>query len=145
MNAETLKFHEIRNGADLETLRLIRNDCRLFMTGHTAEINKAEQMQWWIDLDRDKYKVFLVTLSDSCVGYGVICYREGGGWLTGGLIDGFRDKGLGRPLFEGLIERSALPCWLDVQVANPRAKRLYDKLGFEEVYRTDTVITMRKP
>ena len=42
----------VTSDSDVETLRVIRNSCRNFMTRQTHEIDKDSQMMWWQKLDK---------------------------------------------------------------------------------------------
>lgn len=124
---------------DLENLRLIRNECREYMTHHTAEIGAKEQVQWWKTLDHSSYRIFLYDLDleeynylHVPVGYGLIRVIEGCAWLTGGLRRVFRGLGLGRQIFTHLISECepSLDVWLEVRQSNYAAYKLYTSLGF---------------
>ena len=55
------------------------------------------------------------------------------------VLPDFREKGIGRILFDKILERAVehncLECWLEVRESNRAARRFYEKLGFENVGR----------
>lgn len=60
----------------------------------------------------------------------------------------WQGRGIGTQLIRDLITRSAeegLPVILEVLKVNPRARALYERLGFEAVDETPTHIQMRAP
>jgi ribosomal protein S18 acetylase RimI-like enzyme len=145
----TLVFRPVKSRSQLEHLRRIRNQCAEFMTNFRTFISKKEQKHWWKHLDRDKYRVFLCYLIidsqfiDSPIGYGLIYedHKHRKSWITGGLREKVRNKGLGKALFKGLIQLSKYEPWLEVLNENPRARKLYDGLGFQEVETNNPHVT----
>ena len=62
------------------------------------------------------------------------------------ILPEFQGKGLGTAIVQGVIEQGArrtLPVTLSVVPANPRAKRLYERLGFEVTHVEPPFIRMR--
>ncbi len=104
---------------ELETLRLIRNECRFFMTRHTSEIQPEEQKWWWDHIKKEDYTVFLYYVDKVPVGYGLIRVENGVSWLTGGLREAYRGKGLGRQIFIHLITQCSniTEIWLQVRAS----------------------------
>lgn len=136
---------------DALRMRRVRNTCREFMTRNQSHIGIFGQLQWWLTRDPHLHP-HLLWVSDTVVGYGIILEDGDLGLLTGGLLPGFRGMGFGEDLFQMLIEnaqeRRLLPA-LEVLEANPRARRLYTKLGFETtgsaVGDTGAFVTMELP
>jgi hypothetical protein len=83
----------------LEQLRLIRNECRLFMTNNQKKISVTQQEKWFNELTEDVMP-FLVINSDKFIGYAVIKIDGNETLLTGGLIESFRGQGYGRIIFQ---------------------------------------------
>lgn len=73
----------------------------------------------------------------------------GAGMLGMGLLEGYREKGLGRRLLLELLERCRAfgytAVLLDVRASNQRAIRLYKSLGFELVEVLENDITVFEP
>jgi ribosomal protein S18 acetylase RimI-like enzyme len=143
-----LTCRSVASAEDLETMRLMRNACRSFMTRYRDEITADEQLRWWKELDHESVECFLFTHHGTAVGFGVIRSEEatwisgGCSWLTGGLLPEYRGRGLGTGLFQiliGLCPRR--PC-LEVLCQNEPARRVYEHLGFGVIKQTADVITM---
>jgi len=122
---------------DVEILRLIRNDCREFMTNNQDMITREQQRDWYQNLDTNVYKIFLFQIPHAGIyhpiGYGIIKLDEDASILTGGIISGYRGYGYGRKIFEelryhGFQYRNKVR--LDVLKSNERAIKLYKSLGF---------------
>lgn len=117
---------------DAESMRVIRNSCRLFMTHDQSEISEQKQAEWWVSIDRSAIIPFLFLLDDNPVGYGILRVINGKWWCSGGLLPEFRRMGLGSELFSSLINKCpSSDLWLDVWGYNQHALKLYRKLGFE--------------
>jgi ribosomal protein S18 acetylase RimI-like enzyme len=125
---------------DVEALRVIRNECRLFMTRDQSEISPKRQAEWWKRDDKGLLFLFdchsdtLGTDFGPSVGYGRLAPAAGAAWwLSGGLVEACRGCGLGRHLFGFLSsvvqEFGKIPC-LEVLVSNTRAIAVYETLGF---------------
>lgn len=137
---------------EVEVVRLLRNQCRAYMTRDTHDIGPAEQQLWWSRLDHEANRLFLFFVTDTteyatgttAVGYG-FCRKLGGTWwVSGGLASAWQGKGLGKKLFGFLLEQTGLPCWLEVLEHNARAFNTYRALGFVEVSRDGGIVTMVK-
>jgi ribosomal protein S18 acetylase RimI-like enzyme len=133
---------------DVETLRLIRNSCREFMTRDQRAITRAGQQAWWQDRDPETVRCYVFEIAGLAAGYGLIRLEDGPGgegraaWLSGGLRPVYRGRGLGRPLFQQLIALAPEQPWLEVLVDNERAIRLYTSLGFRVISRSETALTL---
>jgi ribosomal protein S18 acetylase RimI-like enzyme len=135
---------------DAQIFRTIRNDCRLFMTRNTDYITEEQQVTWYNNLDKSKYKLFLfyeiyhgaVVVP---VGFGIIREEDDVLLLTGGVSSTDRGKGIGRFIFERLLDIAKTEnkkIKLEVLISNTIAHSLYCKLGFKETNRNDRVIMM---
>jgi ribosomal protein S18 acetylase RimI-like enzyme len=134
-----------------ESLRLIRNECRTFMTNNTEEISSEQQQNWYRSLDHNQMVPYLFVegVAGTCflpIGYGLIRSKDGVTLLTGGLKENQRDRGLGVELFLCLIDKAKevwdQPIHLEVRLDNPRAQKLYQNLGFEPLYYTNDIMYM---
>jgi ribosomal protein S18 acetylase RimI-like enzyme len=134
---------------DLEIIRRIRNDCKDFMTNNSDYINRDQQIDWYKNLDKSSNLVYLFEIEHHGIqipiGYGLIKKTSDEAWLSGGLINGYRDKGLGRILFSKLInisKRNGKRPVIEVLKENVRAIRLYEKLGFSYIGETEKIFLM---
>ena len=141
-------FKRVTTPTEAEMLRVIRNQCKDFMTRTTTEIT-FEQQQEWFKTAYKKYELYLVYAVEygACIvdaGYGLIHLNEGEYLLTGGLVPSYRDKGLGSNLFKFLIDNcnKQLPIRLEVLKTNVRALKTYEKLNFTTVNENERVYFM---
>jgi ribosomal protein S18 acetylase RimI-like enzyme len=81
------------------------------------------------------------------VGFCAVAYVDGIPWLTAGLHESVRGKGLGRKTFQAMIDlcktQGYKTIMLDVLLTNPRAMLLYYDLGFRIVDVTERVAVMK--
>lgn len=133
---------------DIQMLRIIRNDCREYMTNNTDIITEEEQILWFDNLDgMIPYILFesFHGVAFTPIGYGIVKLESECATLTGGLMFDYRNKGYGRYLFGLLIEEAkkynSRVC-LQVLKTNTRAYTLYQKLGFKVIAETDVLYTM---
>lgn len=137
--------------AEVEQLRVIRNECREFMTRSTDFITADMQAKWW-SWKSYLVEAFLFSLDDVTVGYGLMSgnpagHPAGHGALSGGLLPDYRGLGHGKELFQHLISaahKSGQGPWLEVRETNVPAHKLYTSLGFVETYRKDGIISMTR-
>lgn len=145
-----LTIHEIKTDSDVQILREIRNECRLYMTRSTDYISVEQQKDWYKSLDKEKYKLYLILeahhgVAFTPIGFGIIREEDDCLLLTGGVIESCRGKGAGRFVFENLLnisKKQNKKIKLEVLISNTVAHTLYCKLGFKETNRTDRIIMM---
>jgi ribosomal protein S18 acetylase RimI-like enzyme len=143
-------FTPITNIVDAEVMRLVRNECREYMTKDTSYIQIEQQEKWFRNLDRDNIKMFLMHIcyhgaAIETIGYGYCRHDGDETHLTGGIIPSFRGKGYGKTLFLHLIENGKSfnsRITLEVLNTNTRAKRLYDSIGFREIESDERITKM---
>lgn len=153
--AESLQItiHEMGDFVDAESMRVVRNQVRGFMTHNTGYINRPAQVDWFNNVytpsRRNNEMVgFVLQSADSDpVGYGLIQKKYGRYWVGGGLTEALRGQGVGQQLFSyltrythSLLEQQEV--WLDVREDNP-AQHLYAKLGYTAVGRSSGLIIMK--
>lgn len=143
-----LVYKRVTTLAEAEILRVIRNECREYMTRHTDHITEEQQREWFKDAFR-KYELYIVyylehgsVLLDA--GFGVIHKNENEFLLTGGLRPDMRNKGLGKNLFKFLIDQchKSLPIRLEVLKTNTRAFKTYESLDFKVTGEDDKLYFM---
>jgi len=147
-------FKQVQSLEDVETLRLLRNQCKQFMTRNNKVISKREQISWW-NLNKNKYLIFLHYQQSNGskldpIGYGLIQIIENDYYLTGCLKIESRGKGLGTHIFSHLIDylindlrvgKNRIK--LEVKSDNTTALRLYKKLGFIVISDIDGILRMQ--
>jgi len=145
-----LVFVPITSENSIEDLRVIRNQCRNFMTRNTDEISKEQQELWYENLNKDRNKLFILSaivhgVAGYPVGYGYIRIENNHILLSGGLKESERGKGYGNFLFRSLVLNSKkynLPIKLEVLKTNTVAFSIYSKLGFKFTSDDGKVLTM---
>jgi ribosomal protein S18 acetylase RimI-like enzyme len=143
-----IQLTNIGSGYGAELVRVLRNDCRDFMTRDTEFITTEQQLHWWNNLDHETQKLYLVwdsDLSDNELGFGYIKVEDDCVLLTGGLDKQYRGKGLGTKLFTRLVSASLeykKPIRLEVLKTNFAGIRTYQKVGFKIINENDRIIQM---
>ena len=148
-NQTSLIFKKVDTFEEAELLRLIRNQCREFMTRNTGIISQEQQTEWF-KTAYDKYDLFLVYAIEYgaavvFAGYGVIHKNMSESLVTGGLLPEYRNRGLGSDLFKFLTDTSLkrqLPVRLEVLKTNQRAFKVYEKLGYTVYSESDKIYCM---
>ena len=134
----------IKNFLDALEVASIRNQCRLFMTNDTSEINPIQQLSWYLrtykkENKNGKLKCFLFKNNGKNCGFGLIRQSFGKYWITGGLKLTQRGKGLGKILFNDIVRNvPSSDVWLEVLGSNIAAKKIYNTLGFKKFSETET-------
>ena len=143
-----LVFKRVTTSNEAEILRVIRNECKDYMTRANSEIT-AEQQQEWFKTAFSKYEAFIVSAIEDgvCIvnaGYGLIHLNDGEYLLSGGMVAAYRDKGLGSTLFKFLVDNchKQLPIRLEVLKNNVRALKTYEKLHFVVTGETERIYLM---
>jgi ribosomal protein S18 acetylase RimI-like enzyme len=143
-----LVFKRVTTSNEAEMLRIIRNQCKNYMTRNTSEITPEEQSEWFKTAYK-KYELYIAYAVEygACIvdaGYGLIHLNEKEYMLTGGLVPGYRDKGLGTILFKFLVDNcnKQIPIRLEVLKDNLRALKTYEKLNFITTGETDKIFIM---
>ena len=118
-----------------ETMRVIRNSCREFMTNDTHEILPTEQQAWFESIRNSETVLPFIyqPRRGAAMGYGLIRFERDKWWVSGGLLPAHRGQGIGKDLFFELADYvNALghTCWLTVWQWNEPAWRTYQALGF---------------
>jgi ribosomal protein S18 acetylase RimI-like enzyme len=134
---------------ELEAARNIRNGSRHFMTNNTKMITEREQQEWYNSLDHDKLRLFLYIYDNRPVGYGIINKQHTPfALLTGAVMETYRGRGIGKDLFQSLIDLTDDDPFvpeLDVRSDNTRAIKLYESLGFVKTVEDKDIISMIRP
>ena len=130
-------FKRVTTSAEAENLRIVRNQCREYMTRSTDFITPEQQEEWFKTAFR-KYDLYIAYAVEPgvCIvdaGFGVVHKNEDEFLLTGGLVPEYRDKGLGKIIFKFLVDQchKSLPIRLEVLKTNTRAYKTYEGLNFK--------------
>ena len=140
---EKHELKPIKSLHDALEVRIIRNDCRLFMTNYTLEISPSQQQKWYTEIYKNENKkgnmtCFIFKYNNQNAGFGLIRKASGKYWITGGLMSSQRGKGLGIVLFQDIVKSTpSKEIWLEVLDTNPAAKKIYETLDFKKVKETE--------
>lgn len=126
----------VRNFKDFWFVRKVRNRCYHYLTGNPHPISILQQILYAFKYALWKNNILLVaeTPLHNIVGYGNIVYDAWGyPWLTGCVDPQFQGRGIGRQLFEHMLDGQRRVTYLEVQEGNIRAIRLYESLDFRVI------------
>ena len=154
---EVLKMTPVETIRDSARMRIIRNECREFMTRDTSKIGIFRQAKWFIKTyrplkERGVMTAYLGWYNKRAVAYGIVRYESDRPLISGGLLKQYRGKGLGRRLFSFLTEKASeengkkkvRSVFLEVLATNRVALSLYEQLGYVRKAVDDGVIHMQK-
>ena len=141
-------FKRVTTPAEAENLRVVRNQCREYMTRSTDFITPEQQQEWFKTAFR-KYDLYIAYAIEHgvCIvdaGFGVVHKNEDEFLLTGGLVPEYRDKGMGKLVFKFLVDQchKSLPIRLEVLKTNTRAYKTYEGLNFSITGENDNLYFM---
>lgn len=143
-DVETLRFsqtgHElmrlvpVTTPTDLEHLRIIRNECREFMTHNTNEISQEQQVGWWANVsDHPDWKVWLVYVPGwiEPVGFAMLRRAVTRWYATLGLRAWMRGQGYGTLIYRGLRDLAPTDAvWAAIRDDNTASIRAAEKAGY---------------
>lgn len=121
---------EARTLDDAEALRLIRNTCAAYMTGHPHPIDADAQRAWWDTDQRHTMRIWLYDAPCGPVGFGLIRPVGGLWWATLGLLPEWRGMGHGTAIYRHLRERCPADLHIDVLLTNVASARAAERAGF---------------
>jgi RimJ/RimL family protein N-acetyltransferase len=133
----TIRLRRVATLDDLMALRLLRNECRAWMTGHTAEIGEAEQLVWWQGVaGHPGWRVWLIHVPGWAEPVGFAMLRLGMSyWLaTLGLRSWLRGRGLGTATYRALLERCEGDVVAVIRADNEASVRAAVKAGYERLH-----------
>lgn len=121
-------------------LALIRNECRHFMTHDQSEISSSQQKTWYQTIytqqTPQKYWVWVLKeQNDKIIGYCAAKDEAEGVYITEGLLEKKRGRGLGTFMLTSLISQKLFkhkPLLADIFTHNHTSIALHRKFGFEE-------------
>lgn len=136
---EIMRLHPVSTLEDIENLRLIRNECRQYMTQMTDEIGQAQQLVWWQSVSGNQnWRVWLVYVPgwDEAIGFAMLRQplpRRGSRWfVTLGLRTWMRGQGIGTLIYQALRELvPADEVWAIIREDNTPSIRAAEKAGYE--------------
>ena len=160
-----LSFLAVVSDQQFRDLLHVRNECRGGLTHDTHELTLQDQKAWrakcWqgslspAQLEgfqkSEWYEPYLLMDGTWPIGYGLLKWDHTKYWMTIGLVEEYRGKGLSRLLINYITEmghRDGAEVWLDVLNSNTRAYEGYLKAGYKIVERNaekhDIMLTVMK-
>lgn len=132
----------VLTGTELEHLRTLRNECRLFMTSHQEELTQEDQIKFATILsDKANHWAYIFAERDAVdntpVGFTYTRRSDDGRLLvTFGLAQRARGRGLGRFLLGHALDAAHEDLHSEVLATNTESYNLHRTLGFQETGRT---------
>jgi ribosomal protein S18 acetylase RimI-like enzyme len=134
---ELMRLREVTTRGDALALRVIRNECREYMTFATEEISEAEQLRWWEHIrGNPAWRLWLVYVPDwaEAVGFGMLRVGTNGWLVTLGFRPWMRGRGLGTLLYRALAEQVVgEKVWAIIRSDNLASQRSAVKAGYCQV------------
>lgn len=149
-----LRAYPVKDAADVEILRMIRNVCKDGFSADNHEITQAEQAAWW-DLMHERVKAWLYTatardtdgetgLIPETIGYGLLRQTDDGRWWTSvAVVPEAAGHGYGGAITADLARRSDVTVWASARLDNPAAMRLHRESDWEETHRDERLAHFR--
>jgi hypothetical protein len=114
-----LSFIRVRTYEQAMQLRNVRNECREGMTHDTSIITREQQDRFYFKelLPATTYEAHMLLDGDQPIGYGLLKWDGDKYWMTAGLVEAVRGKGLSRLIINFITEmghREGKEVWIDV-------------------------------
>lgn len=132
----------------LETLRQIRNQCRMELTHSQDEITPETQAYWFSKLDRQNNWAWVFTPLDAhheFVGYTYLRRRDGKMLPSYGIAEAHRGKGYARHIVQFALDACMDDADGDLWETNSAIAHVDFSLGWKEVKRENGIITVHYP
>lgn len=119
-----------------QELRQLRNECRHWMTGSTAEVTEEQQREWFgTQVATNRIHAWLLRIEGTALAYAILRPAGGPGWwLSCGVAENARRRGLGTLIVRLATDaglRAGGPVRLEVWQGNHAARRTYVKCGYQ--------------
>lgn len=147
-----ISLADVASPDDALDMARCRNEVRSYLTHNTDEISPEQQLDWYRNSyipGRTRGKIFGYVLRQQLtpIGYGLITERDELMWVSGGVSQQYRGKGLGEAVFHFLTEQihdelGHSGAFLDVREDNIPAQRLYEKLGYAAIGHVNGLVQM---
>ncbi len=130
---------------DAQTVRMIRNQLKGYMTNDSTHITPEQQTLWFDKYRRSGNKLYLYyeDSTDSVVGFGYVRVQEDKKlWGTLAVLPEFQSKGYGTEIYRHMT-RYAGTLWIEIYANNNASLIAALKSGFEIQYINDKVIVLK--
>jgi len=121
---------------DVETLRLIRNSGRQWMTRDTSEITQEQQQAWWKNYD-PTLTVYLFSEANTDVGYGLLRYENNRLWCSLAVLPQFQRQGYGTAIYRYLALTTDEDVYAEILADNTLSIRACLRAGYQIAYAMD--------
>lgn len=133
-----LEARRITTDEDLETLRLIRNSGRQWMTRNTEEITPEQQRAWWEGLDHAGTKIWLFSIAQTDIGYGLVRLDGGRAWCSLAVLPRHQGHGYGTQIYRYLaLSQQGWNMWAEIYADNTPSLRAALRAGYQLAYTAD--------
>lgn len=131
---------------DVETLRIIRNSGRQWMTRDTAEITPAQQRAWWKQLDHESVKIWLFSESATDIGYGLLRLENDRVYCSLAVLSRHQGRGYGTEIYRWLALSQVSEVWAEIYADNTPSLCAALRAGYQLAYAADktAVLVYRK-
>jgi GNAT superfamily N-acetyltransferase len=129
---------------DVETMRLLRNQGRQYMTRDRRAISPEDQAAWWGARSRFLYAyLYRPAKAHEDVAFGMLRKQSGRWWVTLAVAEGWRGHGIGTAVYRHLAT-VVWPCYAEILADNIASIRAAEKAGFvRRLVGVDTVLYVR--
>lgn len=136
-----LVARQIETEVDVESLRVIRNECKDGFSHDNDAITVQQQAAWWA-LMRERVKGWLYWNGLAVVGYGLVRQTDDGRWWSSvAVLPEYAGKGYGGALTADLVRRVPHVVWATARLDNPPAMRLHRAADWDEIGRDERLVT----
>ena len=145
-----INYWAVRTDVQFEALRLIRNECRETMTRDTRVITPEKQADF-ADSVRSGGAIwpFLFSIRDeqpfAYVGYMLLRRIDGKMWVSYGLGEKYRGRGLARHIFRFAYDAAMEDVYAEVLETNTASLHVHKELGWINDESRDGIEYLRRP
>jgi GNAT superfamily N-acetyltransferase len=138
-----LQFREATTElADAESVRIIRNSGRAWMTRDTVELTEAAQAAFWAKRDPIAWPIWLVRIAATDIGYGLLRWEGERVWCSLAVLPQFRGQGYGTLIYRYLALAVPVDVWAEILADNTPSIRACLSAGYQLAYAADTVAVL---
>jgi ribosomal protein S18 acetylase RimI-like enzyme len=121
-----------------QQMRVLRNECRDWMTGSTEKITKEQQETFFLRIKSGEVIAMLLCKDDEPVAYGLLRPGLSGElWMSCGVSSRYRGQGFGTAIVTAITATANDRVLLDVWHDNTPAVRTYEKVGYRLIYSSE--------
>lgn len=145
VDAPRVWFCAVSSPDQAETVRVIRNAGREWMTHDPSEIGPQQQARWWAERDPERVRAWLAMHGQEALGYGLLTWRANRWWGSLAVKPEARGKGIGTSIYQFLVDVCPDDLWVDIKTGNEASLRAAQKAGFAGLEMADDALRMVRP